>query len=121
MYEADVVKPSMFWLPPRGDKRLWVRNSTPSGTGMIFGKHWTISDEPKPPISVTDPSVFHLACFPYVVPATFATHPRPTVSEGFTPALNSQTGKSPTSTVLRNEDSSTKIRPSLTVRVFEAP
>ena len=88
---------------------------------MIFEKHWTISDEPTPPISVTDPSVFQVACFPYVVPFTFATHPRLTVLEGFTPALNSQTVKSPTFTVLRNEARSTKIRPSLTVMVFEAP
>lgn len=88
---------------------------------MILGKHWTISDEPTPPIIVTDPSVFHLACLPYATPFTFATHPRPTVLEGFTPALNSQTVKSPTFTVLRNEDRSTKIRPSLTVMVFEAP
>ena len=58
---------------------------------MVFEKHWTISDKSTPPISVTDPLVFHLACLPYVVPATFAMHPRPTVLEGFTPALNSQT------------------------------
>jgi hypothetical protein len=44
-----------------------------------------------------------------------------TVLEGFTPALNSQTVKSPTFTVLRNEARSTKIRPSLTVMVLEAP
>lgn len=88
---------------------------------MIFEKHWTISDEPTPPIIVTDPSVFHLACLLYAAPVTFATHPRLTVLEGFTPALNSQTVKSPTRTVLRNEDRSTKIRPSLTVMVFEAP
>lgn len=88
---------------------------------MILGKHWTISDEPTPPTIVTDPSVFHLACLPYAAPVTFATHPRWTVLEGFTPALNSQTVKSPTCTVLRNEDRSTKIRPSLTVMVFEAP
>ena len=88
---------------------------------MVFEKHWTISDEPTLPISVTDPSVFQFACLPYVVPFTFATHPRPTVLEGFTPALNSQTVKLPTFTVLRNEDRSTKIKPSLTVMVFEAP
>lgn len=88
---------------------------------MIFEKHWTISDEPTPPIIVTDPSVFHFACLLYVSPFTFATHPRLTVLEGFTPPLNSQTVKSPTFTVLRNEDRSTKIRPSLTVMVFEAP
>lgn len=58
---------------------------------MVFEKHWTISDEPTPPISVTDPSAFHLACLPYAAPATFATQPRPTVLEGFTPAWNSQT------------------------------
>ena len=58
---------------------------------MIFEKHWTISAEPTPPISVTDPLVFHLACLPYAMPATFATHPRPTVLEGFTPSSNSQT------------------------------
>ena len=88
---------------------------------MVFEKHWTISSKPTPPIIVTDPSSFHVACLPYVVPCTFATHPRPTVLEGFTPALNSQTVKSPILTVLRNEDRSTKIRPSLTVMVFEAP
>lgn len=88
---------------------------------MIFEKHWTISDEPTPPISVTDPSVFQFACLPYVVPCTFATHPKPTVLEGFTPDLNIQTVKLPTFTVLRNEDRSTKIKPSLTVMVFEAP
>lgn len=71
--------------------------------------------------TVTDPSVFQFACLLYVVPCTFATHPRPTVLEGFTPALNSQTVKLPTFTVLRNEDRSTKIKPSLTVMVFEAP
>lgn len=53
---------------------------------MILWKHWTISDEPTPPIIVTDPSVFHLACLPYATPFTFATHPRLTVLEGFTPA-----------------------------------
>lgn len=52
---------------------------------------------------------------------TFATHPKPTVLEGFTPDLNIQTVKLPTFTVLRNEDRSTKIKPSLTVMVFEAP
>jgi len=88
---------------------------------MVFEKHWTISDEPTPPMRVTDPSVFQFACLLYVVPCTFATHPRPTVLEGFTPALNSQTVKLPTFTVLRNEDRSTKIKPSLTVMVFEAP
>lgn len=88
---------------------------------MILGKHWTISDEPTPPTIVTDPSVFQSACLPYAAPVTFATHPRLIFLEGFTPALNSQTVKSPTFTVLRNEDRSTKIRPSLTVMVFEAP
>lgn len=88
---------------------------------MVFEKHWTISDEATPPISVTDPSVFQVACFPYVVPFTFATHPRLTVLEGFTPDLNFQTVKLPTFTVLRNDDRSTKIRPSLTLMVFEAP
>ncbi len=88
---------------------------------MIFEKHWTISDGATPPIIVTDPSVFHLACLLYAGPFRFATHPRLTVLEGFTPALNSQTVKSPTFTVLRNEDRSTKIRPSLTVMVFDAP
>ena len=58
---------------------------------MILWKHWTISAELTPPIIVTDPLVFHFACLPYVVPVTFATHPRPTVLEGFTPDLNSQT------------------------------
>lgn len=37
---------------------------------MVFEKHWTISDEPTPPISVTDPSAFHLACLLYAMPAT---------------------------------------------------
>ena len=88
---------------------------------MILWKHWTISDEPTPPTIVTDPSVFQSACLPYAAPFTFATHPRLIFLEGFTPALNSQTVKSPTCTVLRNEDRSTIIRPSLTVMVFEAP
>lgn len=88
---------------------------------MVFEKHWTISDEPTPPIIVTDPSVFQVACLLYVAPFTFATHPKPTVLEGFTPDLNIQTVKLPTFTVLRNEDRSTKIKPSLTVMVFEAP
>lgn len=59
---------------------------------MILWKHWTISDEPTSPIIVTDPSVFQFACLPYAAPVTFATHPRLTVLEGFTPALDSQTG-----------------------------
>lgn len=69
----------------------WADLDLRRGTGMIFEEHWTISDEPTPPISVTDPSVFHLACLLCAMPATFATHPRPIVLEGFTPALNSQT------------------------------
>lgn len=88
---------------------------------MVFEKHWMTSFGPAPPMRATDPSVFQVACFPYVVPFTFATHPRPIVLDGFTPALNSQTVKLPTFTVLRNEDRSTKIKPSLTVMVFEAP
>ncbi|WP_333721242.1 hypothetical protein [Bifidobacterium adolescentis] len=75
---------------------------------------------PTPPMRATDPSVFQVACFPYAMPATFATHPKPTALEGFTPDLNIQTVKLPMFTVLRNDDRSTKIRPSLTLMVFEA-
>lgn len=76
---------------------------------------------PTPPMRTTDPSVFQVACFPYAMPDTFATHPKLTALEGFTPDLNIQTVKLPTFTELRNEDRSTKIRPSLTLMVFEAP
>ena len=75
---------------------------------------------PTPPMRATDPSVFQVACFPYAMPATFATHPKLTALEGFTPDLNIQTVKLPMFTVLRNDDRSTKIRPSLTLMVFEA-
>ena len=57
----------------------------------------------------------------YAMPDTFAMHPKLTALEGFTPDLNIQTVKLPTFTELRNEDRSTKIRPSLTLMVFEAP
>lgn len=69
----------------------------------------------------TDPSVFQVACLPYGLPSTFATHPKLTALEGFTPDLNIQTVKLPVFTVLRKDDRSTKIRPSLTLMVFEAP
>ena len=76
---------------------------------------------PTPPMRTTDPSVFQVACFPYAMPDTFTMHPKLTALEGFTPDLNIQTVKLPTFTELRNEDRSTKIRPSLTLMVFEAP
>ena len=76
---------------------------------------------PTPPMRTTDPSVFQVACFPYAMPDAFAMHPKLTALEGFTPDLNIQTVKLPTFTELRNEDRSTKIRPSLTLMVFEAP
>ena len=89
---------------------------------MIFEKHWTISDEPTPPIIVTDPSVFHLARLLYAAPFTFATHPRLTVLEGFTPALNSQDSEiADAHGASERRQVHEKLRPSLTVMVFEAP